>query len=77
MAVALNIGNADLFITVTGSENIHEVRRLAEHRKITNMKELTNRLFQIKLKSILRDIIQGQIFGRVVGRVWVIEYQKR
>ena len=31
----------------------------------------------MKLKSILDDIIEKQVFGRVVGRVWVIEYQKR
>ena len=34
-------------------------------------------MFQMKLKSILHDIIDKQVFGRVVGRVWVIEYQKR
>ena len=38
---------------------------------------LRNRVFQMKLNSILDDIINKQVFGRVVGRVWVIEYQKR
>ena len=37
----------------------------------------TNRYFRVKLESILNDIIVKQVFGRVIGQVWVIEYQKR
>ena len=45
--------------------------------KFVNEFLLRNRVFQMKLNSILDDIINKQVFGRVVGRVWVIEYQKR
>ena len=77
VAVALHNGNADLFVTVTGRENIAEIRRLQQGRTLSNLVELTNRFFQVKLQAILDDIIVKQVYGRTVGRVYVIEYQKR
>ena len=77
IAVALKYENCDLFITVTGRSNIEEIRRLTDGRKLTNLPELTNRFFNVKLKSILHDIVKKQVFGRIVGKVWIIEYQKR
>ena len=62
---------------MTGRSNIEEIRRLADGRKLTNLPELTNRFFNAKLKSILDDIVKKQVFGRIVGKVWIIEYQKR
>ena len=41
------------------------------------MVELVNRYFHAHLDSILDDIMEKQVFGRVIGNVWVIEYQKR
>ena len=73
----MNKGNCDLFITVTGHENIPEIIRLKDNRKLVNLIVLTNRFFQVKLKQIIHDIVKKQVFGRVVGRVWVVEYQKR
>ena len=42
MAMSLQLGKADLFITVTGNENISEIRRLRQGRKLSNQIPLTN-----------------------------------
>jgi hypothetical protein len=34
-------------------------------------------VFRIKLKSLIKDLIDNQIFGEVVAHVYVIEFQKR
>ena len=77
MTNAIQFDGADFFLTVTGDDNAPELRRLHGVRDKKECVELTNRLFQIKLKEILHDIKVKQIFGRVVGSVWTIEYQKR
>ena len=77
IAMSNDLDGADLFITVTGSDASRELRDLHDGRTPGTCPDLTNRLFHMKLKDILDDIIHKQIFGRVVGRVWVIEYQKR
>ena len=77
MCNTIKFGNVDLFVTVTGHEEAREVLRLKEGRKTKEMIAETNRIFNIKLKNILHDIVIKQVFGRVVGQVYVIEYQKR
>ena len=77
VAMSSELDGADLFITVTGSDCSRELRHLHCGRTPGTCPDLTNRLFHMKLQDILDDIIHKQIFGRVVGRVWVIEYQKR
>ena len=36
-----------------------------------------SRLFKIKLKSLLNDLIEKQILGKVCAHIYVIEFQKR
>ena len=77
IANSLNLDGYDLFITGTGDDKSPELRGLHDGRTPGTCPELTNRLFRLKMKEIMNDIFNKQIFGRVVGRVWVIEYQKR
>ena len=65
----------DLFITMTGTTITRELFRLKDNRSETELVELANRIFALKLKSLMHEIVKKQIFGRVVGRIWVIEYQ--
>ena len=57
VALALEYDNADLFITVTGRENIAEIRRIRDKRNLADLVEYTNRFFQVKLKSILHVLL--------------------
>jgi hypothetical protein len=38
--------------------------------------ELITRVFNLKLDAILKDIKDG-VFGNVIAKIWVIEFQKR
>ena len=51
--------------------------RLLNGRDSKHAVHLTNRVFALHLQELLHDIQVKEIFGRVTGRVWVIEYQKR
>ena len=77
MAVVLARQRPDLFITVTGSTLCAEMERLRDKRPTQEMICIANRIFAIKLKSFMQDIVKKQIFGRIVGEIWIIEYQKR
>ena len=67
----------DLFITVTGNPRWLEIRKLLNGRNHKYVPHLHNRIFHVKLKAFLKDIVDDHIFGRIASRVWVIEYQKR
>ena len=49
-----------------------EVHRLKDCRKANECVDLTNRVFAIKLKNLMDDILIKQVFGKVIGHVWVI-----
>lgn len=34
------------------------------------------RLFHLKLKAVLEEILSGKIFGTIIGYVYTIEFQK-
>ena len=71
MAVALEVGRPGLFITITGSSSTFELERLRDGRETQTLTDLANRCFAIKLRKLLDDIIKKQIFGKVVGEIWV------
>ena len=77
MAIVSRFGKPDLFITMTGNQNWKEVDRLLNGRKKVNAVHITNRVFALKLKELMHDITEKEVFGRVIGKVWVIEYQNR
>ena len=51
-----------------------EIARVKSGRTVTT--ELTNRLFRLKLQLFLDDLLEKQIFGRVIAIMMVIEYRK-
>lgn len=50
---------------------------LQPHEKTADRPDLVNRVFRIKLKAILKDLKQNQLFGRTVASFHVVEFQKR
>jgi hypothetical protein len=76
-AVIRSHGKPDLFVTVTCNPNWDEIKN--EIEGVENSQKLTiiARVFNIKLKSILDDILKKKIFGNVKANMYVIEFQKR
>ena len=78
MAIVRRYGKPDYFITFTANPMWPEIREnLWPADPATNRPELTARVFQLKLKALLHDLISNSILGKVMAYTWTIEFQKR
>ena len=78
MAIVGKFGKPDLFITMTTNPKWPEIQKnLFKCQNEWDRFDLTCRVFNLKLKQLLKDIKNKNIFGKVNGVVWTIEFQKR
>ena len=90
MAIVRDLGPPDLFVTVTCNPNWIEITRELlpyqgkyiknkNYRKIVacDRPDLCSRVYNMQLKCILNDLMEKNILGKVVGKIHVIEFQKR
>ncbi|EIW59200.1 uncharacterized protein TRAVEDRAFT_121299, partial [Trametes versicolor FP-101664 SS1] len=52
-------------------------RELLPGQTPSDRPDLIARVFQMKKKALLHDILKNGIFGRVVAHIYTIEFQKR
>ena len=68
----------DLFITFTCNPKWPEVKAaLLQGQKWQDHPDIVARVFYLKLKNLMADIVEKEIFGTVQGFVWRIEWQAR
>ena len=81
MARVRTFGKPDLFITFTCSpkwpEIVDALRKNQKTSSASHRPDIISRVFDIKLKSLLDDIMKQQIFGEVVSILAIVEWQKR
>ncbi|CAB4416166.1 unnamed protein product [Rhizophagus irregularis] len=78
MAIVRAVGKPDLFITVTCNPNWPEIKEtLLSGQTAHDRPDLISRVFNMKLKAILKDILKESIFGKVLAYLYTIEFQKR
>jgi hypothetical protein len=78
MAIVRVFGKPDLFITITCNPNWPEIKNaLLPGQTAQDRPELISRVFNMKLKAILNDILKENIFGKVLAYLYTIEFQKR
>jgi hypothetical protein len=78
MAIVRTIGKPDLFITITCNPNWPEITNaLLPGQSAQDRPDLCARVFNMKLKVILKEILNEDIFGKVIGYLHTIEFQKR
>lgn len=78
MAIVRKFGRPDLFVTFTCNPTWPEIlENLQDMQTPENRPDLTVRIFKIKLKELLDDILVHKIFGKVIAFIYVIEFQKR
>ena len=78
MAICCKYGKPDLFITFTCNPKWKEIKNnLTNGERAENRPDLTSRVFQLKLKELIKDITDHQIFGHVIAYCISIEFQKR
>ena len=78
MALIRKFGKPDLFITFTCNTNWPEIKdNLKDQEHAFNRPDLCARVFKIKFKELMNDLIKNKIFGKVLSNIDVIEFQKR
>ena len=77
MAIVHFFGKPDLFITVTANPNWPEIRdALLPGQSASDQPDLITRVFNLKLKAILEDLVKNGVLGKCVAHVYAIEFQK-
>ena len=78
MSVVREFGKPDLFITFTCNPKWPEIQEaLLPNQKVTDRPDICARVFKLKLDQLKKDLFSDHVFGRVVGRIHVVEFQKR
>ena len=81
MCIVRHHHKPDLFITFTCNPSwpeINEALKKMGQEKLseTNTNDLHVRVFKLKLKALLDDLIKHGIFGHTIAHTWVVEFQK-
>jgi hypothetical protein len=78
LAINCHFHGADLFITLTANPNCPEVTwELLPGQTASDRPDLVVCVFHAKVTQLLNDLQQHGVMGRMVVRVWTIEFQKR
>jgi hypothetical protein len=78
MSICRATAPPDLFVTITANNLWQEIKEnLHAGQDSCDRNELIHRVFRLKLKAILDEIIDKRLFGTVSGFAMTIEYQKR
>jgi len=78
MALCAQYGKPSLFITFTCNGNWPEIQKLLKPGETFNDRfDICNRVFYHKVKELIKDIKQKQIFGKCRAYTFTIEFQKR
>ena len=77
MAIVRSLGKPDLFITMTCNPKWDEITaELPANVKANERPDLIARVFSLKLGQLLDDLRNG-VLGKVIGMIYVVEWQKR
>ena len=78
MAIVVRLGRPSLFLTMTCNPKWRDsLREIPEGHDPRNYPLITHRVFALKLKKMLDLLFKDGIFGRKIGSIYVIEFQKR
>uniref|UniRef100_A0A2C9KZL5 Helitron helicase-like domain-containing protein n=1 Tax=Biomphalaria glabrata TaxID=6526 RepID=A0A2C9KZL5_BIOGL len=78
MAIVRICGKPDLLLTFTCNPAWPEISNaIPHHERPEHRPDVVARVFRIKLREFLTDILERNIFGNVVAYIFVIEFQKR
>ncbi|OAV90340.1 hypothetical protein PTTG_28369 [Puccinia triticina 1-1 BBBD Race 1] len=78
MALCRKFGPPSYFITMTANPNLQEIldeTPLGE--KSFDHPTVVARVFYLKMKELISQLVKLERFGRVVAYVWTVEFQKR
>lgn len=77
MAIMSCFGKPDLFVTFTCNPKWAEItRELSSYQSANDRPDLTARVFHVKLREFLKDLLHNNCLGKVIAYIYVIEFQK-
>ncbi|OWY90444.1 Helitron helicase, partial [Phytophthora megakarya] len=77
MAIVREFGKPDIFLTMTCNPEWKEIRdQIAEHQNPPDRPDIVARVWNQKLRALLHDLDEG-VLGRILARIYVVEFQKR
>ena len=77
MAIAQHFKKIDLFITITVNPTWPEIQReLLSTQSVADRPDFVTRVFQLKRKAILNDVLHNQIFGPITAYIYAVKFQK-
>lgn len=78
LAIVRTLGKPDLFVTMTCNPHWPEIQReLLPSQTANDRNDIVTRIFRQKYLQCAEDIYKRNIFGKHVGHVHTIEFQKR
>jgi len=78
MAIVAHYGKPTLFITFTCNPKWPEIAEAMQYDMSDSSRaDVVARVFKVKLKELLTDLLEHGVLGRVVASIYVIEFQKR
>ncbi|KAF7827148.1 ATP-dependent DNA helicase PIF1 [Senna tora] len=79
MTICQKRGYPNLFITFTCNPKWQEIEQFTNQRglKPTDRPDILCRVFKIKLDRLVDDLMKDKYFGRVIGLIYTVEFQKR
>ena len=78
MAICREYRKPDLFLTMTCNPNWTEIQsELKNGQPPQNRADLVARVFKLKRDQLMKDLYVGQLLGKAVAHMNVIEFQKR
>ena len=78
MAIVREYRKPDFFITITCNPKWQEIEgELLEGQSAQDRPDIVSRVFKLKYDQLMDDLITGQLLGKCVAHMGVIEFQKR
>jgi hypothetical protein len=78
MCLITHFGKSDLFITFTANPAWEEIiNALFDGQTSSDRLDIVTRVFRARLKDLIQNIKNGQIFGECRAMIYTVEYQKR
>jgi len=77
MTLPAKYGGIDYFLTFTTNPSWPEITGNSAIANGMNSPDLYCRVFHIKMKALLADILQNNVLGVVVAFSWAVEFQQR
>lgn len=78
MAIVNRLGKPTYFLTFTCNPKWEEIQKsINEGEKVQDRPDICNRVFQLRLNFLLKELKSGKMFGKIIYILHVIEFQKR